>query len=56
MGVAAKQVIKTGKKTEITVMASSETDVRNYRAKFPGYTMSRLNLGPTSIKLTFRRV
>lgn len=55
MGVAAKQTAVTGKRKTITVTVSSEADVRKYRDFYPGYQMTRTNLGPNSIKLTFTR-
>lgn len=56
MGVTAKQVVVRKKRKSVTVTVASETDVRAQRANYPGYQMTRTNLGPNSIKRTFTRV
>ena len=55
MGVSAKQTVTKKKHKSVTVTVTSETDVKLYKTKYPGYIMTRTNLGPNSIRLTFTR-
>lgn len=50
------QTVRTKSKTQIQVSCTSEADVRKHRDAHPGYQMSRQNLGPGRILLTFIRV